>query len=375
MLQITYSKGIYTLTDGVKTYTFNINNGHCVNTKTNKRVTKPSFSKTEILNALYSIFRENNWNEYTNMLTTLYSMLRRYTIMEIFGLHHPTMITLLTMLDKLFNVMPKGGYYFSFYQSEITSLSNKDFVKVINFVREYNNTNDRCINLSAIVRRIETEKFAIAYGNLPLEFVTKYKSTLEQFDKLGKKYRDIAIYYFYHQKLYALRTETTKTYGGHYGVNYICTYIQCCKIMNKQPVKTNNFMREYIETLMAYDIWCETDKNKRFLSHYERYKNNLTFSYGNYTIVLPTNTQDLVTEGNEMHHCVGSYVDRVANGNTLIVFVRHKDTPNKCYITAEINPSNGKISQYFLAYDRNIKTLEDLEFKQALQVWLLSCKW
>ena len=145
--------------------------------------------------------------------------------------------------------------------------------------------------------------------------------------------------------------------------------------MKKEPIKTSNFMREYIETLMAYDIWCETSKNERFLSHYERYKDNLTFSYGNYTVVLPTNIQDLVTEGNEMHHCVGSYRDRVANGDTLIVFIRHKDTPNKCYITAEINPLNGKIGQYYLAYDHTITKAEDTDFKMALQEWLKSCKW
>ena len=134
-------------------------------------------------------------------------------------------------------------------------------------------------------------------------------------------------------------------------------------------------MREYIETLMAYDIWLETSKNERFLSHYERYKDNLTFSYGNYAIVLPKDIQDLVTEGNEMHHCVGGYRDKVANGESLIVFIRHKDTPDKCYITAEINPITGRILQYYLAYDRHISKPEDFEFMERLQKWLRTCKW
>ena len=59
--------------------------------------------------------------------------------------------------------------------------------------------------------------------------------------------------------------------------------------MKKQPVKTNNFMREYIETLMAYDIWKETSQNERFLSQYERYKDNLSFSYGNYIFIFLRN--------------------------------------------------------------------------------------
>lgn len=373
MLQITYSKGIYTLTDDTKTYTFNINNGLCINTKTNKIVRKPAFLKQEILNALHPIYRENDYTEYANMFTALYTILNRYTITDIFSALHPTLSAFFIALDKLFNVMPKG--YKLTNASGIEHLSNKDFVKVLNYVREYNDIDNRRINLNTIIQRIEAEELAADCRNLPIEFIEQHKQILEKFCNLDKEYRDIALYYFYNQKLYALRTDKVKYNSYCYGSKYIMTYIECCKIMGKKPIKTNNFMREYIETVMAYDVWCETSKNERFLSHYKRYKDNLTFSYGNYTIVLPTNTQDLVTEGNEMHHCVGGYIDRVANGNTLIVFVRHKDTPNKCYITAEINPSNGKIGQYYLAYDRSISTIEDNEFKQALQIWLKSCKW
>ena len=373
MLQITYSKGIFTMTDTVKTYTFNINNGHLVNTKTNNRVSKPAFSKEDLLNALNDIYRANGFAPYANMLTVLYCRLRDYPMTNTFNCNLKV-LTKLGILDKLFNVMPKGCSLRSIRGVE--DLSNKQLVKVIKYVREFNNPNgDNQIDLSTIIDRIQAEELATTYGNLPIEFVEKYKSTLQDLYALGENYRDIALYYFYNQKLYALRSGKDKLYSSHYGKTYIITYIECCKAMKKKPIKTNNFMREYIETIQSYDIWKETEKNERFLSHYEYYKDNLTFSYGNYTIVLPTNAQDLVTEGNEMHHCVGGYIDRVANGDTLIVFVRHKDTPNKCYITAEIYPHSGKIGQYYLAYDHDITSTEDIEFKTALQEWLKSCKW
>ena len=373
MLSITYSKGIFTMTDSVRTYTFNINNGHLINAKTNKRVSKPAFRKEDLLNALNDIYRANNFAPYANMLTVLYCRVRDYSMTDTFG-GNLKLLTKFGILDKLFNVMPKGYSLMSI--RGIEDLSNKQLVKVINYVREFESPNgDNRIDLGTIINRIQAEELATTYGNLPVEFVEKHKSTLQDFYELGEDYRDIAIYYFYNQKLYALRNGKNKNYSYQYGSNYIMTYIECCKAMKKQPIKTNNFMREYIETIMAYDIWHETTKNERFLSQYERYKDNLTFSYGNYTIVLPTNTQDLVTEGNEMHHCVGGYINRVANGDTLIVFVRHKDTPNKCYITAEIDPDNGKIGQYYLAYDHYISSTEDKEFKEKLQEWLKSCKW
>lgn len=371
MLQITYSKGVYTFTDGTKTYTFNINNGHLINTKTNKRVTQPAFLKQDILNALHLVYVENNFAYYANMLTLLYRRLDCLSMKETFCMDD-TNLAFFGALDKLFNVMPKG--YVLESPNEIAGLSNKQLVKVINYVREYNDVNNIYIGLRRIVRQIQLEELATTCG-LPMEFVEKYERSLKNFCDFGGEYRDIAIYYFYNQKLYALRTDKSKNMSYNYGERYIFTYLQCCKIMQKQPIKTNNFMREYIETLMAYDIWQETAKKERFLSHYERYKNNLTFSCGNYVVVLPKSPQDLVTEGNEMHHCVGGYIDRVANGETLIIFIRHKDTPDKCYITAEINPETGKILQYYLAYDRTICNVEDREFKNALQRWLQSCRW
>ena len=74
-----------------------------------------------------------------------------------------------------------------------------------------------------------------------------------------------------------------------------------------------------------------------------------------------------------MHHCVGGYVDRVVEGSTYICFIRHKDTPDECYITCQVH-TDGRIGQYFLAYDRHIHTKEDCAFKDAFanhlrEVW------
>ena len=67
-----------------------------------------------------------------------------------------------------------------------------------------------------------------------------------------------------------------------------------------------------------------------------------------------------------MHHCVGSYVNRVLDGDTYICFVRHKDTPDECYITCQVR-TDGTINQYFLAYDKRITKDEDREFYTAFQ--------
>ena len=64
---------------------------------------------------------------------------------------------------------------------------------------------------------------------------------------------------------------------------------------------------------------------------------------GNYTFVLPKELQELKEEGKILSHCVGTYADRVASGETVIVFVRQKEKIDNPLYTLEI--SNGKIVQ------------------------------
>ena len=374
MLQITYSKGIYTLTDGSKTYTFNINNGECKNTKTDNIVQRPAFKKDDIVTCLY----DTNYYRgcgYTDMLKPLLDRLNSWGMLAVFCSHsNQGWLQHLRIADKLLNVLPQGYRLDSSFPREILELSNKEMTEVINYVRTYNDRGNTIINLSTVLNTIEYRKIAEQLGsNVPMEFIREHTNDIEEIIK--SPYKDVMWYYYYNQKLYMLRNGVSNQFASHYGSLYINMYIEYCKAIGKAPIKTNNFMREFLETQNSYDLWLQLEKDTRFASHYDRYRNNLTFEYGNYTVVLPTKGQDLVKEGSEMHHCVGGYVDRVANGETLIVFIRHKDNPNKCYITAQINPTNGKLGQYYLAYDHHIHSQQDIEFRDKFQEWLYSCQW
>lgn len=143
-------------------------------------------------------------------------------------------------------------------------------------------------------------------------------------------------------------------------------YIHLCGSMNKTPQKVNNFMREYIETVREYERRKTEYDNNRIYLNYAKHANAFNFEYGDFVVVLPQSGQDIIDEGDNMHHCVGGYVNRVIENSTYIIFVRHKDTPKKCYITCQVS-TEGKIGQYFLAYDHYISTDEDKAFKEALQ--------
>lgn len=148
-------------------------------------------------------------------------------------------------------------------------------------------------------------------------------------------------------------------------------YLRTCAVLNKKPQKVNNFMREYVETKKEYEQRQQELNERAFSLAYEKRGKHLTFEYGNYQIILPTKTTDLIDEGRKMSHCVGGYIDRVINNTCYIVFVRNKTTPDKCYITCQVM-SNGCINQYYLAHDRCISKAEDIEFKEKYQEYLLS---
>ena len=57
----------------------------------------------------------------------------------------------------------------------------------------------------------------------------------------------------------------------------------------------------------------------------------------------PADAGELIAEGKALHHCVGGYVDSMARGETVILFIRREEAPDKPYYTLEWR--NGKVVQ------------------------------
>ena len=88
--------------------------------------------------------------------------------------------------------------------------------------------------------------------------------------------------------------------------------------------------------------------NQQYFDHQQAVKlhnecKNLEFSDSEYCIVTPEDSSELIDEGISLHHCVGSYVDRVNAGKTSILFLRRVDAPDESLITIEYQ--DGSIKQ------------------------------
>ena len=71
------------------------------------------------------------------------------------------------------------------------------------------------------------------------------------------------------------------------------------------------------------------------------------FAEGTYLITIPSNIEDLVVEGSSLSHCVGrmGYGKKMAEGKSVILFVREKEHPDTPFVTVELNPLSTSIIQ------------------------------
>lgn len=103
-----------------------------------------------------------------------------------------------------------------------------------------------------------------------------------------------------------------------------------------------NFKQAHDDVVKAYNDMKDEQKRIEFANQLEKLL-GLEQTIGNYTFVLPKELQELKAEGKALSHCVGSYADRVARGETVIVFVRQKEKVDNPLYTLEIR--GGKIVQ------------------------------
>lgn len=65
--------------------------------------------------------------------------------------------------------------------------------------------------------------------------------------------------------------------------------------------------------------------------------------YKGLVIMAPKDADELIKEGQTLHHCVGTYIKRIAEGQTVVLFIRKAEAPEEPYCTMEV--ANGKIIQ------------------------------
>ncbi|MDE5564286.1 MAG: PcfJ domain-containing protein, partial [Oscillospiraceae bacterium] len=73
-------------------------------------------------------------------------------------------------------------------------------------------------------------------------------------------------------------------------------------------------------------------------------REKLGFDNGKLSICVPASAVAIVDEGKALHHCVGGYASRHAEGKLHILFIRKDSDPDKPYFTMELS-TNGNVIQ------------------------------
>lgn len=95
----------------------------------------------------------------------------------------------------------------------------------------------------------------------------------------------------------------------------------------------------YNSIFEAYMMVSDKTIFKKYLDGFEARKEELAkyeFSGEEFSVIAPKKPSDLVIEGSELNHCVKTFMEAVANGDTTILFIRKNSNLKKPFFTLEI---------------------------------------
>ena len=114
---------------------------------------------------------------------------------------------------------------------------------------------------------------------------------------------------------------------------------------NGTPVDRRHFAKAHQRVLKEFtehESELFRIEQEKISEEIEKFMSELTVKTGRvkvrsrkYMIVLPKSADDLKEEGRTLHHCVATYAERVAKGQTMILFVRKVEEPEKPFFTME----------------------------------------
>lgn len=127
--------------------------------------------------------------------------------------------------------------------------------------------------------------------------------------------------------------------------------LYACKDVNELHRYHNMLIEINITDKETRDKEEQERLNKLAAKLYDQRKEKFEYADDNFSIVVPEEMNKITKEGVYLHHCVGGYISRVAEGRTNILFLRKNENIDIPFFTIEVNNHN-EIIQIHGLYNR-----------------------
>lgn len=158
-----------------------------------------------------------------------------------------------------------------------------------------------------------------------------------------------------------------------YYIDYLKLMKQCGVPINESNACPKDLQRAHQDMVGLFNALekerREEEKRKREAETKKKFeqitkaRKNMEMTINGYVFILPKRASDLVEEGSALHHCVGTYVEDHASGETTIVFIRNSDKLNRPLYTMEFRKKD--IVQIRAKYNKKPPN----EVFEAAEIW------
>jgi hypothetical protein len=171
------------------------------------------------------------------------------------------------------------------------------------------------------------------------------------------------VYYHTYGRINAAR-DTYRMMNKLYAGNTEC-YRNACQFTSITASEKIREKHDAISCLCKYRQYPQ----ERYDDVSKKYRKN-EFEDDDFILRLPADTGEIIKEGARMNHCVGSYVDDVMDGKSVIMFLRRKSNPQKEYATLELG-KNSELLQVKCKCNQILTSESALSF---LSKWVIDKK-
>jgi len=130
--------------------------------------------------------------------------------------------------------------------------------------------------------------------------------------------------------------------------NYLDYLKDCAQlgrdVKNKKVLFPRHLQAAHEETSLEVKIQMDAEKREQFRKYMKELYGRPEYREEKLLIRMAESPEELAKESAVLHHCVRTYVDKVARGGCAILFIRKVSEPDKPYFTLELSPKGG-ISQ------------------------------